>query len=135
MDLARLSWPDAREAIRSAEAAVLAVGATEQHGPHLPVGTDWFIASAISEAAAQRPGLLLLPGLAVGVSAEHRQFWGTLSVSPDLLRDAVVERAGSVAHHGLARIVLVNGHGSNVPPLRRACRELREDRIFAFVFN
>ena len=76
MELARLSWPDARDAIRQARVALLPVGAIEQHGPHLPLGTDWYIASHIAQETTEQDGLLLLPGFAVGVSYEHRQFWG-----------------------------------------------------------
>jgi len=135
MELARLSWPDARDAIRQASVALLPVGAIEQHGPHLPLGTDWYIASHIAQEMTEQDGLLLLPGFAVGVSHEHRQFWGTLTVSPRQLRDQAMVVARSLAAHGLRRIVFVNGHGSNCAPLDEAVRHLREDGIRAFVFN
>ena len=135
MELSKLAWPDARQAIRRSKVALLPVGATEQHGPHLPIGTDWFIASRIAGTVSQAGDFLLLPGLPIGVSSEHRQFWGSLSVSPDLVFRYVVACCRSIATHGLSRIVLINGHGSNAAPLQRACRELREEKIFAFVFN
>ena len=135
MELARLSWPDARDAIRQAHAALLPVGATEQHGPHLPLGTDWYIASHIAGEVAEQDGLLLLPGFAVGVSHEHRQFWGTLTVSPGQLRGQAMAVARALGDYGLRRIVFVNGHGSNCAPLDEAARRLREDGIHAFVFN
>ena len=99
MELAGLSWPDARDAIRQAHVALLPVGAMEQHGPHLPLGTDWYIASHIAQEMADQDDLLVLPGFAVGVSHEHRQFWGTLTVSPDLLRDQAIAVAHSLATH------------------------------------
>jgi len=120
MELARLSWPDARDAIREADVALLPVGAMEQHGPHLPLGTDWYIASHIAHETAEQDGLLVLPGFAVGVSHEHRQFWGTLTVSPGQLRDQAIAVARSLATHGLRRIVFVNGHASNCAPLEAA---------------
>ena len=135
MELARLSWPDARDAIRQARVALLPVGAIEQHGPHLPLGTDWYIASRIAQETAEQDGLLLLPGFAVGVSHEHRQFWGTLTVSPNQLRDQAIDVVRSLAAHDLQRIVFVNGHASNCGPLDEAARHLREDGIHAFVFN
>ena len=135
MELARLSWPDARDAIRQANVALLPVGAMEQHGPHLPLGTDWYIASRIAQETAEQDGLLLLPGFAVGVSHEHRQFWGTLTVSPNQLRDQAIDVVRSLAAHDLQRIVFVNGHASNCGPLDEAARHLREDGIHAFVFN
>ena len=135
MELARLSWPNARDAIRQAHVALLPVGAIEQHGPHLPLGTDWYIASHIAQEMAEQDGLLLLPGFAVGVSHEHRQFWGTLTVSPVQLTDQAMAVARSLGDHGLRRIVFVNGHGSNCGSLDEAARRLREDGIYAFVFN
>jgi len=135
MELARLNWPDAREAIRRVGLALLPVGSIEQHGPHLPLGTDWHIASHIAREVAETGDRLLLPGIQVGVSEEHGQFWGTLTVSPDTLRDQAIALARSLASHGLKRIVFVNGHGSNGAPLEAAARSLREDDVFGFVFN
>jgi len=135
VELARLSWIEAREAIRQARVGLLPVGAIEQHGPHLPLGTDWYIASHIAGEIAMSEEHLLVPGLQVGVSREHRQFWGTLTVSPNALREHAVALARSLARHGLSKIIFVNGHGSNCSPLEDAARDLREEKIFAFVFN
>jgi creatinine amidohydrolase len=135
MELARLGWPDAREAIRRVHVALLAVGAMEQHGPHLPLASDLYIASRIAEEVAERDGLLLLPAVPVGVSREHRQFWGTLSLSPDQLRDHAISIARSLGDHGLRRVVFVNGHGSNCAPLDAATRSLADAGVHAFVFN
>lgn len=135
MELARISSKDAREAMRVARVALLPVGAVEQHGPHLPLGTDWYIASHIAHEAAQAADRLLLPGIPVGVSREHRQFWGTLDVSSPMLRDQAIAIARSAAVHLLRRIVFVNGHGSNCAALEEASRDLREEGVFAFVFN
>jgi len=135
MELAQLSWPDAREALRRARVALLPVGAMEQHGPHLPLGTDWYIASHIARSVAESEDRLMLPGIQVGVSDEHSQFWGTLTASPAALRDQSTALACSLATHGLKRIVFVNGHGSNCGPLEDATRSLRTDGVFSFVFN
>ncbi len=135
MELSTLTWPDARDAFRSASLALLPVGAIEQHGPHLPLATDWLIASRIAADAARADGRLLFPGIPIGVSTEHRQFWGTLTVEPGALRDQALAIARSVASHGLRRLVFVNGHGSNIAPLQEAVQRLRTETVFAFVFN
>jgi len=135
VELARLNWPDAQDAIRRSRVALLPVGATEQHGPHLPLGTDWYIAQHIARETAEQDALLLLPGFSVGVSHEHRQFWGTLTVSQDQLRDQAMAVARALGEHGLRRIVFVNGHGSNCAPLEEATQRLRSNGIHAFVFN
>lgn len=135
MNLSELTWVDAKEVIQQAQVALLAVGSTENHGPHLPLGTDWFTAQRIAEEAGKKGGWLVLPSVPVGVSEHHRQFWGTLWVSPDVLRDYVVAVARALASHGLRRIVFVNGHGGNRSALTEAARLLREEGIYAYVHN
>jgi creatinine amidohydrolase len=134
-ELAKQTWPQARQAIQMCGAALLPVGAIEQHGPHLPLGTDWFIAQHIAAQVARAPEWLLLPGIPVGVSHEHRQFWGTLTISADDLRAVVLATIRSAAGHGIKRFVLVNGHGTNCAPLDEAARLLRADGISVYVFN
>jgi creatinine amidohydrolase len=135
VELVKMTWPEARGAIRRARVGLLPVGAVEQHGPHLPLGTDGYIASHIAREVAESDDRLLLPGIRVGVSEEHRQFWGTLAVSPDALRDDVIAVSRSIASHGLERIVFVNGHGSNSAPLEEAARRLRTEGVYGFVFD
>lgn len=135
MNLADLTWVDARKAIRNARVALFPVGSTENHGPHLPLGTDWFTAQRIAEETSKKGGWLALPSIPVGVSDHHRQFWGTLWVSSDLLRDYVAAVARALASHGLRRIVFVNGHGGNRSALTDAARLLRDEGITAFVHN
>jgi creatinine amidohydrolase len=135
MKLAELSWVEAQKAIRQRRVALLPVGSTEQHGPHLPLGTDWFIAENIALHASTKGGWLVLPGLPVGVSEAHCQFWGTLWLSPDLLRGYVGMVARSLGSHELRRIVFVNGHGGNCAALDEATRILRLEHIHAYVHN
>jgi len=135
MELAKLTTTEVQHAINQAHVALLPVGAMEQHGPHLPLGTDWFTAAHIARVVSQESNRLLLPGLPVGVSREHRQFMGTLTLSPDQLRDYAMTIARSPGTHGLRRMVFVNGHATNCNPLEDAARGLREERIHAFVFN
>lgn len=134
MELSRMSWKDAREAIKQAKVALLPVGSTEQHGPHLPLGTDWMTAQEIARRASKKGGWLVLPTIPVGVSEHHRQFWGTLWVPPEILRDYVMAVARSLAFHGLRKLVLVNGHGGNTAALEEAARKLRLEGIYTFVY-
>lgn len=133
MKLAELTWVDAKEAITKAQVALLPIGSTENHGPHLPLGTDWFTAQRIAEEAGEKGRWLVLPGVPIGVSEHHRQFWGTLWVSPDVLRDYVVAVARALANHGMRRVVFVNGHGGNRSALIEAARLLREEGIYAYI--
>ncbi|WP_172299392.1 creatininase family protein [Pseudoruegeria sp. HB172150] len=113
---------------RERSVALLPVGATEQHGPHLPLSTDTVLAeemAKLSGAAAERAEVLLLPAVAVAKSDEHVGFAGTLTLDgPTLL--AVLEQIGaSVARAGVGRFVCLNAHGGNVPVLQQLCRSLR----------
>lgn len=117
-------------ALRSPEVprAVLAVplGATEQHGPHLPLHTDTAIAVELSERLAARvAGVVVAPPLPFGSSGEHAGFAGTLSIGGPALELVVLELVRSADH--FAATVLVNGHGGNAAPLARAVRTLREE--------
>jgi len=118
MDLAERTWPDAGAV--ETDLAVLPVGSTEQHGPHAPLGTDTTTAAAVAREGVDRADqpAVVAPPIPVGVAAEHRQFPGTLWVSENTFRAYVRETCQSLATHGWDRIVVVNGHGGNVPALR-----------------
>ena len=124
--LAELTWP---EAARAASGAVLAVplGATEQHGPHLPVSTDTDIAVALVEGlASARDGVVGAPPLTYGSSGEHAGFAGTLSIGQAALELVIVELVRS-AGPVFTRVLLVCAHGGNRAPLQRAERRLRDE--------
>ncbi|MFC4448767.1 creatininase family protein [Halorussus aquaticus] len=136
MNLFDSTWTDADAA--ETDLALLPVGSTEQHGPHAPLGTDVLTAEAVAEAGADAYGgeAVVAPAIPVGVAAEHRQFTGTLWVSPDTFRDYVRETVASLAHHGWDRVVLVNGHGGNVGALREVAGTItREDDAYAVPFT
>jgi mycofactocin precursor peptide peptidase len=102
------------------------LGATEQHGPHLPLETDTVIAAALAEAvAARRADAVAAPALPFGASDEHAGFPGTLSLGQEALEAAVVALARSA--EGFAAVVLVSWHGGNAEPLARAVARLRAE--------
>jgi creatinine amidohydrolase len=136
MHLADLPSPGVGAA--DASVALLPVGSTEQHGPHAPLGTDTTAAVAVAEAgaAATDESVLIAPPITVGVAEEHRHFAGTLWVEPDTFRAYVRETVASLASHGTDRVVVVNGHGGNVPALREACgRVTRDGDAYAVPFT
>jgi creatinine amidohydrolase len=127
MQLADHSWPEIEAYCRNDSLAVVPLGSTEQHGPHLPEGTDHMIAKALAREATERTGYLCTPPITVGVSSHHRQFHGTMSIDPPAFRDYVESLSRSLTEHGIDRIVYVNAHGGNVDHLREVGRRLRED--------
>jgi len=136
MHLSESSWPDAAGV--ETDLAILPVGSTEQHGPHAPLSTDALAAEAIAAAGADAYGgeVVVAPTVPVGVAEEHRHFAGTLWVSEDTFRAYVRETVGSLAAHGWDRVVVVNGHGGNVAPLREVCARItRHDASYAVPFT
>jgi creatinine amidohydrolase len=112
--------------------ALLPVSAIEQHGPHLPLGTDRLINRGILDAARGQlaPGLrvLTLPDLAVGDSLEHSAFPGTLSLRPELLLEQWTELGRAVARVGLRKLVILNSHGGQVGLVDQAALRLRVEQ-------
>lgn len=125
MQLQDLSWTDVRN--QGFEVAVLPVGSTEQHGPHNPLGVDAIAARRFSREACDRTGAVCLPPIEIGVAEHHRNFEGTLFVSPDTLRDYVYETLESLTYHDIDRVVVVNGHGGNSAALEQACSRITRD--------
>jgi creatinine amidohydrolase len=111
-----LSVPEIERLDRERAVLILPLGAIEQHGRHLPVGTDTILATAVSLAAADRLGgpVVLLPSPWYGLSQHHMRFAGTITISPQTMLAIVEDIAASVVSHGFRRLLLVNGHGGNV---------------------
>lgn len=111
--------------------AVLPLGAIEQHGPHLPVSTDYVTATEVAEAAvasvaeSERASVVLLPGLAYTKSDEHHWAPGTIWLSWDTLMATLVDIGRSLQTSGITRLLFVNGHGGNSALGQVASRELR----------
>jgi creatinine amidohydrolase len=129
---AEMSWRDFADADMSKVVAVLPVAAIEQHGPHLPVGVDAFLAEGYLERAVARvPAdlpVLFLPLQAVGASSEHVEFPGALTLSSETLARAWTEIGDSVARTGCRRLIFMNSHGGNSPVIDIVARELRARR-------
>lgn len=131
----RMTGPELRAlAGRSKAMVMLPIGATEQHGSHLPVNTDTVSASAISLAAAalaaaQVP-VVVLPALWLGMSENMNPFGGAISVDYLTLCGILRGIIRSLVAHGFGRLLIVNGHGGNMSPLAVATRELSVELAF-----
>jgi len=120
-----------REEARAAAAdalALLPVGATEQHGPHLPVGTDFLtvehIARAAAAEAAGRIPVVVTPTLPFGSSHHHLPFGGTMSLATETYYRVVYELVDSLITGGFRRIFILNGHGGNHELIQLVARDL-----------
>ncbi|MGW4736340.1 mycofactocin biosynthesis peptidyl-dipeptidase MftE [Streptomyces shenzhenensis] len=123
--LASLTWTDVADYARRGAILAVPVGATEQHGPHLPMSTDTDIAVALAERLAQKvPEVVVAPAAAFGSSGEHQSFPGTLSIGQEAVERLLVELVRS-ARLTFPHVVLVSAHGGNAQPVMRAVRQLR----------
>jgi creatinine amidohydrolase len=110
---------------------VLALGATEQHGPHLPISTDSSIAHGMVEAVAARlpaaSKAVFLPVVEITNSIEHTNLPGTLSLGRDVTFQLIMELARSVHRAGVRKLVIVNAHGGNVGVMVDASHAIRAE--------
>jgi creatinine amidohydrolase len=130
-DWMEMTWADiaaAGEAVRR-WIAVLPLAAVEQHGPHLPLGVDAYIAEAylarVRKILPEALPVTLLPVQRVGVSAEHLGYPGTLTLSAATAIKAWTEIGESLARAGLRKLLLVTSHGGNVAAMELVARDLR----------
>jgi creatinine amidohydrolase len=128
-DWMEMTWQDFAGGDTARWIAVLPLAAVEQHGPHLPLGVDTYIAEAY---LARVRGLLpdelpvtFLPVQRIGISAEHLAFPGTLTLSAATAVAAWTELGDSLARAGLRKLVLVTSHGGNVAAMETVARDLR----------
>ena len=114
-ELAELTWEDVRDLDRARTVVLLPVGAIEAHGPHLPLGTDNVIATAMARAAAERLrarglGAILLPPLPYTAAPFGSAFAGTLAIAPETVTALVADIASEITRHGFAALAIANAH-------------------------
>lgn len=136
---AELTWEELPAVLKAAQAAaILPVGATEQHGPQLGCGVDTVVAETLCRAVAAKSGVPMLPPLPYGCSLGHSRRWpGTITLQPITLIE-VVRQIGDWAYHaGVRRLFIVNAHVTNAAPLRCALEMLRaeHDDLMVAVIN
>lgn len=125
-DLAHMTWPKIRALQKECPLLVLPLGATEQHGPALPVGTDTLIAEALCREACTRASVAWAPALAYTSSGGHTVNWpGTFSVAPKVFIKTLVHWARWAEATGWKKILFVNAHAGNRAPLQVAVDQIR----------
>ena len=127
MNLAELSWPQI-DALDRNTPVVIPIAAVEQHGHHLPVHTDSFLCGEVIRRVSERLAgrALFTPLMWLGNSHHHMDFAGTISASPRVYIDMLLDLAEDMLTHGFKRLVFVNGHGGNIIPGHQAIFELRQ---------
>jgi len=111
--LPHMSWLEVEEALTRTDVALIPVGSIEQHGKHLPLGTDFLAAQEACKLIAQQTDVLVVPVVMAGLSPHHLGFPGSLTLSPQTFEQVVYETAQALIHHGIRKIAIYNGHGGN----------------------
>ena len=112
------------ERIAKVPAVILPLGATEQHGHHLPLGVDIILAEALSKRIAEATGATVMPAMPFGYSWVWRDDPGSVSIESRTLEDVICQVAESLARHGVRHVFLVNGHEANGATMKYASRRL-----------
>jgi creatinine amidohydrolase len=120
----KLTWPEINDAVGLQKVCIIPCGAVEQHGPHLPLDVDLVCPGGIANGAGQALAdkILVLPTLSYGYTGHVMDFPGTINTNYDTFIKQVLDVTRSLAYHGFKKIVLLNGHGSNMPNLDLAAR-------------
>lgn len=133
LDAATATWEEAKAYLARIPAAILPLGATEQHGPHLPQNTDTILAEAICRQVAERTAGYLLPPLPITYSWVWRNFPGSPWLSTDTFVRIIKDVVCSLERGGVRAMLIVAGHGANQAPLKYAVRELADESRVAIL--
>ncbi len=123
--LFELSTTEAGDLLKRTDLGAIAIGATEQHGPHLPLGTDAMGAFAVARRLAERIDVVLAPMIPFGMSEYHMTWPGTITLSASTVTALLKDVARSLIRHGVKRIVIINGHEGNAPSIQVAASEIQ----------
>lgn len=120
-----MSWVESDRAAAAGAVAVIPFGTMEQHGPHLPLSTDFVCATGVARGAVERvnaglpddaqPRAVLLHPVTYSFNEHHMDLPGTIAIGAHTIIDYMVDIGRSLAHHGFHRLMILNGHGSNMP--------------------
>jgi len=111
--LQEMSWTDVEEYLKTCDMVIIPLGSTEQHGPHMPLGTDYYEAMGMSKLISARTGVVVAPVLLAGYSVYHSGFPGTLSLKPETMEQVLFETAEMLMKYGFKRFMFFNYHGGN----------------------
>lgn len=135
MKFLELNAPALRNIDRQNTLAIIPIAAVEQHGPHMPTGTDTILCTAVADAVESRlpSRVLLTPTIWLGASAHHLRYGATLDTELDTYVATLCDVASSLLEDGFKRIMFLNGHGGNIDPMKMAVRMLQPGYVDALL--
>jgi len=130
VSLDELTREEFKNVLNFVKAAVIPLGSIEQHGPHLPMKHDLASVLYVARRAVERvfPKVILVPPpLNIGISPHHLGWPGTLTVSSETFMNVVFDVCKSLRRHGIGKVILLNGHGGNIPAIRLVGYRIRDE--------
>lgn len=111
--LQEMTWMDVRDYLNTNDMVIIPLGSTEQHGPHMPLGTDTYESVGMSKLISEETGVIVAPVLWVGYSVYHSGFDGTLNLKPETMEAVLFETVEMLMKYGFRRFMFFNYHGGN----------------------
>lgn len=130
------TWQDVEAYVEQTDdpVAMVPIGSTEQHGPHLPLGVDAFQAIDVAEGIAEETNAIAVPPIWYGDAGHHMHFPGTVSLSSETVVAVLKDVYSSLLHHGIENVITVNGHRlANLPAIDIAAKETKADHPGSFL--
>jgi creatinine amidohydrolase len=128
--LDNLTWREAEAALKSYTVVLFAVGArTKEHGPHLPLKTDYVMAEYLKERVAREVPVAVLPTVAYGFYPAFLEYPGSISISAETFKNTVSDICRSISRHGIRKFYVLNTGISTLAPLQAAAEELAKDGV------
>ena len=131
--LMNITVPEVETLLAKNPIAIIPTGSVEQHGSHLPFGTDYFASHLFAERLAETLDALLLPFTPLGVTPIHMSFKGTISLSPETYMGMLTDVCKSIIRHGAKRIIIVNWHELNQPHIDSVAGRLQQEHDVRFI--
>jgi creatinine amidohydrolase len=117
---------EVRKTVNEKTIAILVFGACENHGDHMPFGSDFIFPTEIAKRLASKVNnVIVLPAIPYGVSLHHDQFQMTMSINPETLVGVISDLLSSLIQNKIRRILIINGHDGNIGPIEVAARSIK----------
>ncbi len=127
-----ITQPEAAALLTKNPVVVIPTGSVEQHGPHLPFGTDYYAALLFARRVAHDLDVLLLPFTPLGVTPFHMSFIGTITLNPETYMALLTDVCESMVRHGAKRFVIINWHEGNTPSIDLVAARLQQKHPIRF---
>jgi creatinine amidohydrolase len=126
--LQNMKWTEVEKELKETRVALIPVGATEQHGYHMTMGSDSLCANEVAARTAKKEMALVVPVIPYGISHCHMSFPGTITLRCETLAMVITDICESLYTHGIDKFIFINGHGHNGPTIATAMDEFKKDK-------